>query len=36
MDIVIFGISGDLAHKKLLPSLISLYSKKSLPADIVS
>ena len=28
---VIFGITGDLANRKLLPALISLYSKKMLP-----
>ena len=28
---IIFGITGDLAGKKLLPSLLSLYSKKQLP-----
>jgi glucose-6-phosphate 1-dehydrogenase len=28
---VIFGITGDLASRKLLPSLLSLYSKKLLP-----
>jgi glucose-6-phosphate 1-dehydrogenase len=28
---VIFGITGDLAQRKLLPSLLSLYSKKLLP-----
>jgi glucose-6-phosphate 1-dehydrogenase len=27
----IFGITGDLAQRKLLPSLLSLYSKKLLP-----
>lgn len=29
---VIFGITGDLAARKLLPALIALYSKKKLPA----
>ena len=29
---VIFGITGDLAARKLLPALLSLYSKKKLPA----
>ena len=29
---VIFGITGDLASRKLLPALLSLYSKKKLPA----
>jgi hypothetical protein len=28
---VIFGITGDLAQRKLLPSLLSLYVKKLLP-----
>jgi len=28
---VIFGITGDLAARKLLPALLSLYSKKMLP-----
>ncbi len=28
---VIFGITGDLATRKLLPALLSLYSKKLLP-----
>ena len=28
---VIFGITGDLAHRKLLPALLSLYVKKLLP-----
>jgi glucose-6-phosphate 1-dehydrogenase len=29
--IVIFGASGDLAHRKLLPALFNLYRKKRLP-----
>lgn len=29
---VIFGITGDLAARKLLPALLALYSKKKLPA----
>ena len=29
---VIFGITGDLASRKLLPALLALYSKKLLPA----
>ena len=33
MDIVIFGISGDLALKKLLPALLTLYKNKKLPDD---
>ena len=28
---VIFGITGDLAARKLLPALLGLYSKKMLP-----
>src|SRR5205085_7327653 len=28
---VIFGITGDLASRKLLPALLALYSKKMLP-----
>ncbi len=28
---IIFGITGDLAQRKLLPSLLSLYTKKLLP-----
>lgn len=33
MDIIIFGISGDLAEKKLIPSLIKLYQRDALPDD---
>lgn len=29
---VIFGITGDLAARKLIPALLSLYSKKMLPS----
>lgn len=29
---VIFGITGDLASRKLIPALLSLYTKKLLPA----
>ena len=29
---IIFGVTGDLAQRKLLPSLLSLYVKKLLPA----
>ncbi len=29
--IVIFGASGDLTHRKLIPSLLGLYQKKLLP-----
>jgi len=31
--IVIFGASGDLTSRKLIPALYSLYSKKRLPPD---
>lgn len=31
--LVIFGITGDLAVKKLIPSLFSLYKQKQLPKD---
>jgi glucose-6-phosphate 1-dehydrogenase len=31
--IVIFGASGDLAHRKLVPSLFSLFCKKRLPEN---
>jgi len=33
MDVIIFGISGDLAEKKLVPSLITLYRRGKLPTD---
>jgi len=33
MDIIIFGISGDLAYKKLIPAIESLYKNKKLPED---
>ena len=32
---VIFGITGDLASRKLLPALLGLYSKKMLPERFV-
>ncbi len=32
---VIFGITGDLAGRKLLPALLSLYSKKMLPERFI-
>ncbi len=32
-SIVIFGASGDLAHRKLIPALYNLYLKKRLPAE---
>jgi len=31
--IVIFGASGDLTHRKLIPALYHLYANKMLPAD---
>ena len=31
--IVIFGASGDLAQRKLIPALFNLYRKQRLPAD---
>lgn len=31
--IVIFGASGDLAHRKLFPSLFHIYSEKQMPKD---
>lgn len=34
-SIVIFGASGDLTSRKLIPALYSLYCKKYLPADSV-
>ena len=33
LAIIILGASGDLAQKKLLPALFSLYAQKLLPAD---
>ena len=33
MTIVIFGASGDLTQRKLVPSLFNLYRKKQLPDD---
>lgn len=33
MDVIIFGISGDLASKKLVPTLLKLFSDKKLPSD---
>jgi glucose-6-phosphate 1-dehydrogenase len=32
ITIVIFGASGDLTHRKLIPALYNLYLKKRLPA----
>lgn len=32
-SILIFGASGDLAHRKLIPALFNLYLKKRLPAE---
>ena len=31
--IVIFGASGDLAHRKLIPALFNLYRKKRIPEN---
>ncbi len=31
--LVIFGASGDLTHRKLMPALFSLYARKLLPDD---
>jgi glucose-6-phosphate 1-dehydrogenase len=31
LSIVIFGASGDLSHRKLIPALYNLYLKKRLP-----
>ena len=33
VSIVIFGASGDLTHRKLIPSLFNLYLKKRLPKE---
>ena len=33
-SLVIFGASGDLTHRKLIPSLCSLYCKGRLPQDL--
>ncbi|MFN2190500.1 MAG: glucose-6-phosphate dehydrogenase, partial [Candidatus Promineifilaceae bacterium] len=32
-SIVIFGASGDLTRRKLIPALFSLYCKKKLPQN---
>ncbi len=32
--IVIFGASGDLTHRKLIPALYNLYRRKRLPPDL--
>ena len=32
--LVIFGASGDLTHRKLVPSLCSLHCKGRLPQDL--
>src|SRR5919108_2672010 len=32
-SIVIFGASGDLAERKLIPALFNLYRKRRLPAN---
>ncbi len=31
--IIIFGASGDLTHRKLLPSLFNLFNNKNIPGD---
>ena len=31
--LVIFGATGDLAHTRLIPGLLSLYNKKMLPDE---
>lgn len=31
--LVIFGVTGDLAHNKLIPALFSMYKQKQLPED---
>ena len=31
---IIFGASGDLTHRKLMPSLYNLYRKQRLPANL--
>src|SRR5204863_250490 len=33
LSIVIFGASGDLTGRKLIPALFQLHAKKRLPAD---
>jgi glucose-6-phosphate 1-dehydrogenase len=33
MTLIIFGASGDLTHRKLIPALYNLYRKKRLPAE---
>ncbi len=33
ISIIIFGISGDLAHRKLIPALFNLYQKKRLAGN---
>jgi len=35
VSIVIFGASGDLCHRKLIPALYSLFLKERLPADFI-
>ena len=32
-SIVIFGVTGDLSHRKLLPALYNLFAQGSLPED---
>ena len=33
--LVIFGASGDLTYRKLVPALFDLYKQKSLPDNFV-
>jgi glucose-6-phosphate 1-dehydrogenase len=33
-SIIIFGVSGDLSHRKLIPALFNLYLKKRLPEQL--
>ena len=34
ISIVIFGASGDLSQRKLVPALYTLHAKKRLPAEV--
>jgi glucose-6-phosphate 1-dehydrogenase len=34
IEMIIFGASGDLTHRKLVPSLFNLYRKERIPADM--
>lgn len=33
LSVVVFGASGDLAHKKVMPSLFALWASRKLPSD---